>query len=93
MQLYKKLRISYAIEEEGLLGMDDDDDDGYGGASGGLSGIPKRVRYALGFVGGFFRIFFFFFVLILWGASRNQRPVVTLRAITGGRRPRSRGGG
>lgn len=67
-----------AIEEEGLLGMDDDDGDGSGGHG---SGIPKRVRYALGFVGAFFGLFFFF-ALILWGASRNQRPVVTLRAVT-----------
>jgi hypothetical protein len=68
-----------AIEEEGLLGMDDDEDDD--AAHGGLSGIPKRVRYTLGFVGAFFGLFFFF-ALILWGASRNQRPVVTLRAVT-----------
>jgi hypothetical protein len=39
------------------------------------------VRYTLGFVGAFFGLFFFF-ALILWGASRNQRPVVTLRAVT-----------
>ncbi|CAD6263691.1 unnamed protein product [Miscanthus lutarioriparius] len=69
-----------AIEEEGLILMDDDDDDP-GAHGGGLSGIPKRVRYALGFVGAFFGLFFFF-ALILWGASRNQRPVVTLRAVT-----------
>ncbi|WVZ85658.1 hypothetical protein U9M48_032555 [Paspalum notatum var. saurae] len=68
-----------AIEEEGLLGMDEDDGDGRGG--GGISGIPRRVRYGLGFVGAFFGLFFFF-ALILWGASRGQRPVVTLRTVT-----------
>ncbi|KAJ1271012.1 hypothetical protein BS78_06G096000 [Paspalum vaginatum] len=69
-----------AIEEEGLLGVDDDGDgDGRGG--GGLAGIPKRVRYGLGFVGAFFGLFFFF-ALILWGASRGQRPVVTLSSVT-----------
>nr|CAB3484522.1 unnamed protein product [Digitaria exilis] len=71
-----------AIEEEGLLGMDDDgDDDGYGGSGGGWSGIPRRVRYGILFVGAFFGLFFFF-ALILWGASRNQRPVVTLQTVT-----------
>lgn len=71
-----------AIEEEGLLGMDDDGDDGYGGSGGGgWSGIPKRVRYGILFVGAFFGLFFFF-ALILWGASRNQRPVVTLHSAT-----------
>ncbi|KAF8762570.1 hypothetical protein HU200_009346 [Digitaria exilis] len=71
-----------AIEEEGLLGMDDDgDDDGYGGGGGGWSGIPRRVRYGILFVGAFFGLFFFF-ALILWGASRNQRPVVTLQTVT-----------
>ncbi|KAG2572138.1 uncharacterized protein LOC120640996 [Panicum virgatum] len=71
-----------AIEEEGLLGMDDDGDDGYGGGrGGGWSGIPRRVRYGILFVGAFFGLFFFF-ALILWGASRNQRPVVTLHSAT-----------
>ncbi|CAN6235012.1 unnamed protein product [Urochloa humidicola] len=71
-----------AIEEEGLLGMDDDGDEfGYGGGGGGWSGIPKRVRYGILFVGAFFGLFFFF-ALILWGASRNQRPVVTLHSAT-----------
>ncbi|OEL32277.1 hypothetical protein BAE44_0006704 [Dichanthelium oligosanthes] len=72
-----------AIEEEGLLGMNDEDIDGYGGGgSGGCwSGIPRRVRYGILFVGAFFGLFFFF-ALILWGASRNQRPVVTLQSAT-----------
>jgi len=68
-----------AIEEEGLLGMDDDGDGGSRG--GGWSGIPRRVRYGILFVGAFFGLFFFF-ALILWGASRNQRPVVTLHSAT-----------
>lgn len=70
-----------AIEEEGLLGMDDDGDDYGSGGAGGWSGIPKRVRYGILFVGSFFGLFFFF-ALILWGASRNQRPVVTLHSVT-----------
>ncbi|XP_062225655.1 uncharacterized protein LOC133924226 [Phragmites australis] len=65
-----------AIEEEGLL-MDDDD----AGGNGAGGGLPRRWRYALGFAGAFFALFFFF-ALILWGASRNQRPVVTMQSIT-----------
>jgi hypothetical protein len=63
-----------AIEEEGLLMEDDDDADG---RSGGFSALPKKVRYGLGFVAAFFALFFFF-ALILWGASRNQKPVVSV---------------
>lgn len=55
-----------AIEEEGLL-----DDDGYN------KGVPRRC-YFLAFVVGFF-LLFTFFSLILWGASRNQKPVVTMK--------------
>ncbi|XP_016483491.1 uncharacterized protein LOC107804162 [Nicotiana tabacum] len=58
-----------AIEEEGLL-----DDDGY------RKGLPRRC-YFLAFVVGFF-VLFTFFSLILWGASRNQKPVVTMRSIS-----------
>uniref|UniRef100_J3LXY5 Uncharacterized protein n=1 Tax=Oryza brachyantha TaxID=4533 RepID=J3LXY5_ORYBR len=65
-----------AIEEEGLL-MEDDDD----AAGGGVGGLPKRWRYALGFVGAFFALFFFF-ALILWGASHNQKPVLSINSIT-----------
>uniref|UniRef100_A0A0D3FVZ9 Late embryogenesis abundant protein LEA-2 subgroup domain-containing protein n=1 Tax=Oryza barthii TaxID=65489 RepID=A0A0D3FVZ9_9ORYZ len=68
-----------AIEEEGLL-MEDDDADG-GGGGGGFSSLPRRWRYALGFVGAFFALFFFF-ALILWGASHNQKPVVSINSIT-----------
>lgn len=55
-----------AIEEEGLL-----DDDGARG------GIPRRW-YVLAFVLAFFALFAFF-SLVLWGASRNQKPVVTMK--------------
>ncbi|KAE9449672.1 hypothetical protein C3L33_18429, partial [Rhododendron williamsianum] len=58
-----------AIEEEGLL-----DDDGARG------GIPRRW-YVLAFVLAFFALFAFF-SLVLWGASRNQKPVVTMKSIT-----------
>lgn len=67
-----------AIEEEGLL-MEDDDDDG--ARSGGFAALPKKVRYGIGFVAAFF-ILFFFFALILWGASRNQKPVVSVNSVT-----------
>lgn len=63
-----------AIEEEGLLMEDDSEDAAHGG---GFAALPKKVRYGLGFVGAFFALFFFF-ALILWGASRNQKPVVSL---------------
>ncbi|GFQ03395.1 hypothetical protein PHJA_002483300 [Phtheirospermum japonicum] len=57
-----------AIEEEGLLNDD-----------GGRRGVPRRC-YFLAFVVGFF-VLFTFFALILWGASRNQTPVVTMKSI------------
>ncbi|KAL3813625.1 hypothetical protein ACJIZ3_014893 [Penstemon smallii] len=55
-----------AIEEEGLL-----DDDG------GSRGLPRRC-YFPAFLVGFF-LLFTFFSLILWGASKNQKPVVTMK--------------
>ncbi|XP_047319045.1 uncharacterized protein LOC124922354 [Impatiens glandulifera] len=58
-----------SIEEEGLL--DDDDSN---------KGIPRRC-YFLAFVIGFF-VLFSFFSLVLWGASRNQKPIVTMKSIT-----------
>uniref|UniRef100_A0ACD5UPQ1 Uncharacterized protein n=1 Tax=Avena sativa TaxID=4498 RepID=A0ACD5UPQ1_AVESA len=67
-----------AIEEEGLLMEDDADADG---RSGGFSALPKKVRYGIGFVAAFFALFFFF-ALILWGASRNQKPVVSVNSVT-----------
>ncbi|KAL3616129.1 hypothetical protein CASFOL_040019 [Castilleja foliolosa] len=57
-----------AIEEEGLLNED-----------GGRRGVPRRW-YVLAFVVGFF-VLFTFFALVLWGASRNQTPVVTMKSI------------
>ncbi|KAK8585015.1 hypothetical protein V6N13_138957 [Hibiscus sabdariffa] len=56
------------IEEEGLL------DDGERG-----NGLPRRC-YFLAFVLGFF-ILFSMFSLILWGASRPQKPNITIKSI------------
>ncbi|KAG5613066.1 hypothetical protein H5410_024347 [Solanum commersonii] len=56
------------IEEEGLL---DDDRSS--------KSLPRRC-YVLAFVVGFF-ILFSFFALILWGASRPQKPKITMRTI------------
>lgn len=58
-----------AIEEEGLL------DDGVR-----RTGIPRRC-YFPAFVVGFF-VLFGFFALILWGVSRNQDPVITMKSIS-----------
>ncbi|XP_042040852.1 uncharacterized protein LOC121786310 [Salvia splendens] len=57
-----------AIEEEGLL-----DDDG------ARRGVPRRCYFPV-FVLGFL-VLFSFFALILWGASRNQKPRVTMKSI------------
>ncbi|MCD7470286.1 hypothetical protein HAX54_010015 [Datura stramonium] len=56
------------IEEEGLL-----EDDG------SRKSLPRRC-YFLAFVVGFF-ILFSFFALILWGASRPQKPKIIMRSI------------
>ncbi|CAL9131547.1 unnamed protein product [Musa textilis] len=56
------------IEEEGLLDGEEDD-----------KGIPRRC-YVLGFVLAFF-VLFSFFALILWGASRNQKPDIVMKSI------------
>ncbi|XP_059279338.1 uncharacterized protein LOC132033390 [Lycium ferocissimum] len=56
------------IEEEGLL---DDEERS--------KSIPRRC-YFLAFVVGFF-VLFSFFSLILWGASRSQKPKITMRNI------------
>ncbi|KAI4326093.1 hypothetical protein MLD38_031440 [Melastoma candidum] len=58
-----------AIEEEGLLG-DEGNDEGL---------IPRRC-YFVAFVVGFF-VLFSFFALVLWGASRNQKPSITVKSI------------
>ncbi|CAI0558103.1 unnamed protein product [Linum tenue] len=56
------------IEEEGLL----EDEER-------RRGIPRRC-YVLAFVLGFF-VLFSFFSLILWGASRPQKPKITMKSI------------
>ncbi|KAG6475768.1 uncharacterized protein LOC122024091 [Zingiber officinale] len=43
-------------------------------------GIPARF-YVLGFV-GVFLLLFFLFALILWGASHDKQPLVTMNSIT-----------
>ncbi|KAJ4966880.1 hypothetical protein NE237_018729 [Protea cynaroides] len=58
-----------AIEEEGLL----DDGDTH-------KSLPRRC-YLLAFVVGFVFLFSFF-SLILWGASRPQKPQITVKSIT-----------
>ncbi|KAK6160682.1 hypothetical protein DH2020_004063 [Rehmannia glutinosa] len=57
-----------AIEEEGLL----EDDES-------RKGLPRRC-YFLAFVVGFF-VLFSLFALILWGASKPQKPKITMRNI------------
>ncbi|KAF3438967.1 hypothetical protein FNV43_RR17242 [Rhamnella rubrinervis] len=58
-----------AIEEEGLL---DDDRASHG--------IPRRCYFPAFVVG--FLLLFTLFSLILWGASRPQKPTVTMKSIT-----------
>lgn len=61
----------HAIEEEGLLDAHDNAQNG---------GFPRRC-YFLAFVVGFV-ILFSAFSLILWGASRPQKPAIALKSIT-----------
>ncbi|XP_065043874.1 uncharacterized protein LOC135584503 [Musa acuminata AAA Group] len=56
------------IEEEGLL--EDEREE---------KGLPRRCYY-LAFLLGFV-ILFSFFALILWGASRSQKPEITMKSI------------
>ncbi|OVA15834.1 Late embryogenesis abundant protein [Macleaya cordata] len=56
------------IEEEGLLEEE-----------GAQKSLPRRC-YVLAFVVGFF-LLFSLFSLILWGASRPQKPVITMKSI------------
>lgn len=58
-----------AIEEEGLLDGDEAE-----------NGLPRRC-YFPAFVACFF-LLFMTFSLILWGASRPQKPTVTMKSIT-----------
>lgn len=60
-----------AIEEEGLL----DGDGAY------MHGLHRRRCYFLAFVVGFF-VLFTTFSLILWGASRPQKPKITMKSIS-----------
>ncbi|KMS95398.1 hypothetical protein BVRB_008560 [Beta vulgaris subsp. vulgaris] len=60
-----------AIEEEGLLGGEDEE---------GERSIPRKCWYFIWFVVAFF-VLFSFFSLVLWGASRNQKPVITMKSI------------
>ncbi|KAK9670390.1 hypothetical protein RND81_13G198600 [Saponaria officinalis] len=60
-----------SIEEEGLLSGDDDDDE---------KGISRRCCYFIWFVAAFLALFSFF-SLVLWGVSRNQKPLITMKSI------------
>ncbi|TKY55703.1 Late embryogenesis abundant protein, LEA-14 [Spatholobus suberectus] len=60
----------HAIEEEGLLDAHDN----------AQHGFPRRC-YFLAFVVGF-TVLFSVFSLILWGASRPQKPAISLKSIT-----------
>ncbi|RWW70380.1 hypothetical protein BHE74_00021944 [Ensete ventricosum] len=64
----KEWKECAVIEEEGLLDGEEDD-----------KGIPRRC-YVLGFVLAFF-VLFSFFALILWGASRNQKPHIVMKVL------------
>ncbi|CAO2830905.1 unnamed protein product [Amaranthus hypochondriacus] len=59
-----------AIQEESLLGEDGE----------GKRSISRRCWYFIWFVVAFF-VLFSFFSLVLWGASRNQKPVITVKSI------------
>ncbi|KAL6961485.1 hypothetical protein U1Q18_039254 [Sarracenia purpurea var. burkii] len=61
-----------AIEEEGLL---DEDDEGE------MLLRRRRCCYFVTFVVAFF-VLFSFFALVLWGASRNQKPIITVKSIS-----------
>lgn len=58
------------IEEEGLL--DDEDHTRI---------VPKKCCYFLVFVLGFVALFSFF-ALVLWGASRSQKPQIVIKSIS-----------
>ncbi|XP_015955958.1 uncharacterized protein LOC107480340 [Arachis duranensis] len=59
-----------AIEEEGLLELHDADH----------HGLPRRCYFPAFVVG--FALLFSVFSLILWGASRPQKPAITVKSIT-----------
>ncbi|KAK3143280.1 hypothetical protein QOZ80_4AG0298430 [Eleusine coracana subsp. coracana] len=58
------------IEEEGLLDEEEH-----------TRIVPKRCYYLLVFVLGFVALFSFF-ALVLWGASRSQKPQIVMKSIT-----------
>uniref|UniRef100_A0A7C9FI90 Uncharacterized protein n=1 Tax=Opuntia streptacantha TaxID=393608 RepID=A0A7C9FI90_OPUST len=60
-----------AIEEENLLAGDDEGKEG---------GISRRCCYIIAFVVAFV-VLFTFFSLVLWGVSRNQRPLISIKVI------------
>lgn len=60
----------HAIEEEGLLDVHDDTNRGF----------PRRCYFPAFVVG--FTVLFSVFSLILWGASRPQKPTILLKSIT-----------
>lgn len=60
-----------AIEEESLLSGDEEGKEG---------GVSKRCCYLIAFVVAFFTLFSFF-SLVLWGVSRNQKPLITIKSI------------
>ncbi|KAL2906281.1 Integrin alpha-L [Bienertia sinuspersici] len=59
-----------AIEEENLLAGDEE----------GERRIPRKCWYFIWFVVAFVTLFTFF-SLVLWGASRNQKPIITMKSI------------
>ncbi|CAI9264436.1 unnamed protein product [Lactuca saligna] len=63
---------------KGEKGFDAIEEEGYNDEVG-HRGIPRRC-YFLAFVVGFF-VLFTFFALVLWGAARPQKPVITMRSI------------
>ncbi|OAY50949.1 uncharacterized protein LOC110615028 [Manihot esculenta] len=65
----KQWKECAVIEEEGLLENEERE-----------KGIPRRC-YFLAFVLGFF-VLFTMFSLILWGASKPQKPKITMKSIT-----------
>ncbi|EMS58465.1 hypothetical protein TRIUR3_30260 [Triticum urartu] len=54
---------------------------GFDSVSSKGSTSREVVRYGLAFVSAFL-VLFTFFALILWGASRNQKPVVSVNSVT-----------
>ncbi|KAL8170527.1 hypothetical protein V2J09_022331 [Rumex salicifolius] len=56
-------------EEECLLGAEEEG-----------PAMPRRWLYALGFIVAFF-VLFGFFSLVLWGASRSQKPIITMKSV------------